>query len=482
MESLTTIASFSVFLVIFLWIGAIAAKASDNTESDYLLGNRSFGKVFIGLSAGATGNSGWIMVGAVGTAYTMGISSLLLPIAYFFGDITFWKFFPDKINKLSLEKDSQTVPELLGSTAKKPHGKRLVTFIVAAITVVFVGAYTSGQFAAAAKTLDVFFGVNPLIGTFIAAGAILVYCVTGGLRASIWTDVVQAFVVLFVSFGMLAVAVNAGGGVSAIIENLNAIDPQLTNFTAGFTPWTLLLYVVGFFFFGFGFDISQPQVLVRLLASRSPQEAKQARWVYLAYVYSTWTAMVLFGVICRTLIPTIDDPEQALPYYAMQTFNPFVVGIVLAGVFSVIASTADSQLLVCSSALARNIWPSFYQKMARRYGVKYEQAMTLIVGILAAIATLNLSTTVFSLILFGVGALAGSIGPAMLIILIQRRTNYRALSAMMIAGLLTTIIWRVLGYSEVLYEILPGFVVALLMHELLMYTVFQSGKHSGAPR
>ncbi|WP_254565883.1 sodium/proline symporter [Oscillatoria sp. HE19RPO] len=472
MNSVITIVSFAVFLVIFLWIGALAAKASDHTETDYLLGNRSFGKFFIALSAGATGNSGWIMVGAVGMAYMMGISALLMPIAYFFGDFLFWMFFPDKINQLSVDRNAQTVPELVGSMAKKPQGKRIVTFIVAAITVIFIGASTSGQFAAAAKTLDVFFGVNPTIGTFIAAGAILVYCVTGGLRASIWTDVVQAFVVIFVSLGMLIVALVAGGGVSEIIAQLNAIDPQLTSFTAGFTSWTLLAYLVGYFFFGFGFDLSQPHVLVRLLASRSPEEAKQARWIYLAYLYSTWTAMVLFGVISRALIPAIDDPEQALAFYAMQNFPPVLVGIVLAGVFSVIASTADSQLLVCSSALARDISPALYRKMSRKYGVKYEQGMTLVVGIVAAIATIYISASVFTLVLFGAGAVSASIGPAMLILLIHRRTNYKALSAMMVAGVMTTAIWRILGYSNILYEVCPGFIVALLVHEVLMRFVF----------
>lgn len=474
MNSAITLITFSLFVAIFLWIGALAAKVSNNTESDYLLGNRSFGKFFVGLSAGATGNSGWIMIGAVGMAYSTGISSLLIVIPTFLGELVFWTFFPDKINQLSIEKDSQTIPEFLGSTVQRPQGKRIITSIVALITVVFIGAYTSGQFAAAAKTLDVFFGVDPKIGALVAAGSILVYCVTGGLRASIWTDVVQAFVVIFVSFGMLAVAVIAGGGVSEILSKLHEIDPNLTHLTAGFTNWTLLALMVGFFFFGFGFDISQPQVLVRLLAGRSPEETKQARWTYLVYVYSTWIAMLLFGMACRVLIPDIDDPEQALPLYAMQHFSPVLVGVVLAGVFSVIASTADSQLLVCSSALARDISPSFHGKMSRKYGVKYDQAATLLVGIVAAIATLAISSTVFSLILFAAGAVAGSIGPAMLITLLKRRTNDLALSAMMLAGLTTTIVWRVVGYSDILYEIFPGFVVALLVHEVFMSRVVRS--------
>jgi len=236
MNSIVIIFTFTVFVVIFLWIGALAAKSSNNTETDYLLGNRSFGKIFIGLSAGATGNSSWIMIGAVGVAYSTGISSLLIVLPTFLGELVFWTFFPDKVNQLSVEQNSQTVPEFLGATAKNPQGKRLITLIVALITVIFIGAYTSGQFAAAAKTLDVFFGVDPKIGALIAAGSILVYCVTGGLRASIWTDVVQAFVVMFVAFGMLAVALITGGGVSEIISNLNDIDPNLLSLTAGLNP------------------------------------------------------------------------------------------------------------------------------------------------------------------------------------------------------------------------------------------------------
>jgi len=477
MNSTITIITFAVFVAIFLWIGALAAHASNNTETDYLLGNRSFGKVFVGLSAGATANSGWIMIGAVGVAYTTGISSLLLVMPTLLGDFVFWSFFPDKINRLSVEQDSQTVPEFLGATVKTPPGRRLIALIVALITLVFVGAYTSAQFAAAAKTLDVFFGVDPKIGALIAAGSIMIYCVTGGLRASIWTDVVQAFVVMFVSFGMLAAAIIAGGGVPAILATLHDIDPNLTQLAAGFTPWTLLALMVGFFFFGFAINLSQPQILVRFLAGRSPEETRQARWTYLVYGYSTWIAMLLFGISCRALIPAIDDPEQVLPFYAMQNFPPVLVGIVLAGVFSVIASTADSQLLVCSSALGRDIAPAFHRKMSRKYGVNYDRTVTLFVGIFVVMATMNVFSTVFSLVLFAAGAIAGSIGPAMLITLLKRRTNSLALSATMLAGLTTTIVWRILGYSDVLYEIFPAFVVGLFLHEGLMRSVFQARSH-----
>lgn len=175
-----------------MWIGALAARFSTHTDADYLLGNRSFGKYVIGLSAGATANSGWIMIGAVGAAYSQGFSAFLLIIAYFLGDLTFWMLFPERINKMSIERNSQTVPELIGSAIEKPQGKRTITLIAALLTVVFIGAYTAAQFAAAGKTLEVFFGLKPELGALIAVVAILIYSVTGGIRASIWTDVVQS--------------------------------------------------------------------------------------------------------------------------------------------------------------------------------------------------------------------------------------------------------------------------------------------------
>ena len=51
MASEIILLSFSVFVVIFLGVGALAAKRSASTDVDYLLGSRSFGTWFVGLSA-----------------------------------------------------------------------------------------------------------------------------------------------------------------------------------------------------------------------------------------------------------------------------------------------------------------------------------------------------------------------------------------------------------------------------------------------
>ena len=468
MESTISLITFCIFLVIFLGIGSWAARRTKDSDEDYLLGSRSFGRVAVGLSAGATGNSGFIMIGGVGMAYVMGISAIWLTLGAFLGEWTFWTFFSKRVSKFSQDNNSYTVPEMLGASVNTPIGRKRITQLVALISVILVGAYAAAQFSAAGKALNVFFDLTPAIGAIIAAAAILSYCVVGGLRASIWTDLVQAAVVMTVTYGMCTWAIITAGGPSQIIPALQSIDPALADPMAGFTPWAFAAYLFGFFALGLGFDLSNPQVLVRLLAGKSPEEVRTARWVYLGYVYTTWGAMVLFGIVCRVLIPEIGDPEQALPTVAMQNYAPWLVGIVLAGLFSVIASTADSQILVCSSAVARDMFPSFYRRMSARFGVKYQHAVTLFVGIAAVTLTLTVATSVFTLIMFAIGALAGSIGSAMLIVLLGRRTNSFALITTMTIGLIAAVGWRMLGLHEVLNESAPGIIVGLLVHEVIM--------------
>ncbi len=273
--NLTTLIAFIGFVILFLSIGRFAASKAKSTESDYLLGSRSFGPWMVGLSAAATANSGFIMIAAVGFGYTNGISALWMAISFFIGEIIFWTFFPDKINKSAGEHNAHTVPEFIGSVQKK-RSYLPATSLAALITVIFVGAYACGQLASAAKTLDVFFGLDAKWGIIITAIIILSYCFKGGLRASIWTDFVQAIIMLITTVSAALVVLITVGGPIAGLEALAAIDPKLTDFFSMFDGFSGgVLYVVAFAFLGFGFDFSQPHLLIRLFAGKDPKNCKK---------------------------------------------------------------------------------------------------------------------------------------------------------------------------------------------------------------
>ncbi len=462
------IISFSSFLILFLWVGALAARQSKDTEDDYLLGSRSFGKWMIGLSAGATGNTSFILLAAVGIGYLQGFGSFQIWSSFFLGELCFWSFFAGRVSEVTESSRAESVAELV-TTNLNSKAASTVRSLVSLLIFVFVGAYLVAQFAGSAKILNSFFGIDTTSGVLIALFAILAYCTTGGLRASIWTDIVQAIVMIAMTTGILLYALIDVGGPAHLLSALRSINPVLLDLRAGLDFWPLIAQMLGFAVMGAGFGLSQPHVTVRLMAGRNADEVRKARWIYLGFIYITGLSMSVFGICCRLLLPEISDPEQSLAVYSMASFAPWIVGLVLAGMFSTIASSADSQILACSSAISRDLWPSFSKRMTEKLGVRYQQIATILTGALGALATIYISSSVFELVIFSVSILAASIGTAMLVLIYNRPSSTTALLSSMIAGTVTALSWRFLGYDAQLSEVVPGVFMALAVHELVIY-------------
>ncbi|RME58521.1 MAG: hypothetical protein D6780_06590 [Candidatus Dadabacteria bacterium] len=461
--------TFAVFLIcafIFLGVGHLAAKYSREGEEDYLLANRSLGKYFLGLSAGATANSGFIAIGGVGLAYTMGSKVFLLTLGFFLGEWAFWTFFAGKTNKIARETDSYTVPSLIGSSVKS-HYAYILTSVAAVITVIFIGTYASAQFIAAGKALNSFFNLDVKSGAMLVALFIIPYCVFGGFRASVWTDIAQAAVVVFTCVVVLIGIYIEGGGFSNLLSQLNKTDPNFLSLLGSGTVWEAVKFTAGFVVLGFAFALSNPHVLVRVLSGKSSDEARLAKWVYLLYVYGTWVAMCIFGVAAKVLLPHLSDPEQALPIFAEKNFSPLIVGIILAGIFSTIASTADSQLLVCSNSLVKDLSPRFYKLITTRLGFRAHQLATLLFGLLVLLLAVSLGSPMAKIVLFAVGVLAGSIGVAVLVVLLNMRRTVLSLSSAMVVGVITAIAWRMLGLKGIFNESGPAILAGLLVNYLL---------------
>ena len=474
MNSLAIISSFSLILLGFIGIGVFVSKTSTGSESEYLLGNRSFGKYMIGIGAGATANSGFVMVGAVGMGYTLGISTVLYPIAAFVGDWLFWHFFPGRVHETARKYNCYTVPELLDA---KTTGNRQfhIRSIAASIAIVFVGLFATGQLLAGGKVVSATFDIDLIPAIIISAIVIISYCAQGGLKASVWTSFIQGIIILMTVIGLLIMAIKVGNGVPAIIEELRVINPGSLDFTFNHTTLTMTLVLIGMAGMGFGFDLSAPHFIVRLLSGRSSKDVNAAKWIYLGFLYFTWTGMALFGVILRAILPDIFDPEQAVAIFSNLYLNPWLVGIVMAGIFSAVASTFGGQLLAISSSIAVDIVPSWHEYMMRKFGTGYQYIITVVVGLLLIIMASNMNSTVFNLILFSGATLAGAFAPVMIIVVLNLRTTPMALLFCMFAGLLAAILWRLNGLADNMLEALPGMITGLLVNKII--TEFSTDNH-----
>ena len=464
------IASFCFFIILMIIVGNIASwRKKQHTAEDYLVAGRSYGKFTIALSTAASAVSGFIMIGAVGAGYTLGLKAILMPLGWFFGDLVFWTLFPDRINRRARNSNCNTIPEFISEFTSNSKNS-VVRKVLAVAIIVFVGLYAVGQFLAAGKAINAVFNIPMTFAIVMSGLIILAYSAKGGLEASIPTQSFQALVMLFTTIGMLLYAIVHYGNPQQIIESLNSTDPGLLSIDGEEGYWSTFIIFVGFSCAAFTFDLGTPHLLVRIMATKSPEEAAKSRWVYIIFMQLTWISMTLFGLLMNLFLPEIADPEQALPVFSQNYLHPILAGAVLAGIFAAVASSLDGQLLVVSSSFAVDVMPKFYERMTTKIGTRYQTIVTVIVAILIGLVAITLqnSTNVFNIIVSSASIMGATIGMAFFITLMRWQSSALALTSALLVAAAVATMWRYHGLSVYLLEAAPSFIAGLLTHQVII--------------
>ena len=442
--------TFIIFLLLFTAVGIYSATRKQNTTTDYLLANRNVNPWLTALSAMATGQSGFLFIGQVGFAYQLGISSLWLTIGWLIGDYLAWYFVFQPLREISEETASDTVSSFLSQNIK---GSRIIAIISALITIIFLGSYAAAQLVAGSKALNAVFGWNYNLGIIIGAVIVIVYCFSGGIRASIWTDSLQGIIMIVSLLLLLIVAVIHCGGIGKIWQSLAAIDPGLISWNSEQQPWGFAPFFIGWIVAGFGV-VGQPHILVRGMAIDSAEHIGFARNLKTCLGLVNSLAAMGIGLTARVIMPdlmTSGDPELALPYLSLELLPVVLVGLMLAGLFSATMSTADSQILSCSAALTQDIFPN----IANSY--KWAKIGTLTVTAVILEIALAGDNNVFALVTFSWSALASGLGPLLILAVRQQSVAPSTEISMMVIGIATALVWNLeFHLSDAIYEVLPG--------------------------
>jgi Na+/proline symporter len=183
-----------------------------------------------------------------------------------------------------------------------------------------------------------------------------------------------------------------------------------------------------------------------------------------------WGA-VFIGLAGRAYFPEVSmlpaaDTENLFPVLAQQHLHPALFGVVLASIFAAIMSTADSQLLVAASSVARDIYDKILKKdeeVPQKTLVLYSRIVVFVIVVLALLFGFIAEDIVFWLVLFAWAGLGASIGPTSILALYWKGTTRAGVLAGFITGTLVTIIWYYIPVlKENLYELIPGFIAGLL--------------------
>ena len=455
--------------VLVIYLGLLAAfaiwsRSETKTLSGYYLAGKKLPFWVVAFSTNATGESGWLLLGLTGMGYAVGAQAYWVVVGEVIGIALAWGLVSRRLKKLSDEADSITVPDVLASRFDDTW--HLVRAIAVVIILVMVTTYITAQLVASGKAFSSFLDMDYKVGVVLGSVIIIAYTLVGGYKAVSYTDVLQGVLMLAGLIIVPIVAINAAGGWGNVAATVSAENPEYLNMfslsNGGLAGW---IGIASFVAIGLPF-LGVPQLLVRFMSARDDTELKKARVVSVVVMLLFGLGAVTAGIAGRALIPEIGDPETIFPRLSNELFPPIMSGVLMVIVLSAIMSTADSLLLLASSAVVRDTMQKILgSNKSDQQLAGYGKLVTLIIGVIAIAFAVPEAQFIFYFVLFAWAGLGSAFGPVVLCLLYYKKTTRAGVVAGMLGGFLTSVGW-VLFFKEQtydLYEAVPGVAVGICL-------------------
>ena len=480
-----------LYFVAVLTIGFVYAKRSNSSTAEYFLGGRGVGPWLTALSAEASDMSGWLLMGLPGVAYFTGASDAMwTAIGLAIGTYLNWKFVAKRLRKYSVVAgDSITLPEFY---SKRFHDrKNIVSTVAALIIMVFFCVYVGSCFVTCGKLFATLFGLD--YATMMVLGAIIVflYTLVGGYLSVVTTDFVQGVLMFFALATVFVGSVAWAGGVDNTVAFLQSIPGFLSGTQIavplvddagrqlvengaplfGDAAEYPLITIASMLAWGLGY-FGMPQVLIRFMSIRHSDEIKKSRIIAMIWLVVSLSSAVCIGLIGRAVIPTEfltqSAAESVFIVLSKMLLPSFFCGLVVSGIFAAAMSSSSSYLLISGSAVATNIFKGLIKRDATDNQVMIVARITLTVILLLGIfLAMDQNSSIFDIVSYAWAGFGASFGPLMLCSLYWRRTTLPGAIAGMLTGAVTVVVWKnliaPLGGWFAVYELLPGFLLALLV-------------------
>lgn len=464
-NNLAISATFIAYLILMMAIGYYAYKRTVDS-SDYFLGGRTLGPWPTAISAGASDMSGWLLLGLPGFAFTSGAASLWLAGGLLIGTWANWLICAKRLRTFTIEADDAlTLPEFF---ARRFNDKsKLLQTISAFFILMFFLFYTSSGLVAGGKLFETVFGLDYKIAVIVGTVCVVSYTLFGGFLAVAWTDLVQGLLMA----AALAVVPLASmeGSFGELSDSLAAKNPELLDmFTKATGEPMGIIAIVSLVAWGLGY-FGQPHILARFNAARSNKDLTTARRIAVTWTTISMAGAILVGLVGMLYVDNnlggkLEDSETIFMLLVNAVFHPVIAGILLAAILAAVMSTADSQLLVSSSALAED----FYKQLLRPNATPGEVVMVGRIGvvglaIIALILAFDPESSVLGLVSYAWAGFGAAFGPALILALYWKRMNRNGALAGILIGAITVVVWKELsgGIFE-LFEIVPGFILATI--------------------
>ncbi len=451
------------WMVILLYLGGSAGiglyvylKEKKQSNEDFFLGGRRIPWWAAGLSLYATGTSAISFIGIPAKSFATNWQILAQNVIGMFTIGFVAIFIVPLIRRLN-------VTSVYHYLEMRFHPS--IRVLASALNILIqLGGRMSVVLYLPALALSAVTGLNVIWSILLMGAVTIAYTLLGGMKAVIWTDVLQVFVMLGGAFFAIGYVIYSVDGGMPEFLRIAMADNKMKTF-----DWTLDLTqatVWGFMFFAIIELITYPKDQVMMQRALSTKSAKEAGW-------SMWTlgAIVVPGSLTFFAIGTAlyvfyqQHPERLNPLLSVDATFPLfiaaelpvgITGLIIAGIFAASMSTLSS----CMNSVATLVSVDFYERFSKRAtdkkSMRLAEWVTVIAGVIGVgtavlLALFDIKSAFdawFALQAVLGGGFAGCYGLGMF----TRRANWQGAVIGVIASvIITSILWQGDMVTPVLY-------------------------------
>lgn len=468
------------YMALVVWIGVIYSK-KNKTSEDYFLGGRGLGPWVTAMSAEASDMSSWLLMGLPGLAYATGFSKAgWTAIGLVLGTYLNWKIIAKRLRHYTeVSENSITVPDFFSNRFKDE--KKILSSISAIMILVFFTVYTASGFAACGTLFNSVFGLNYQASMIVCAAVIVVYTSLGGFLAASTTDLIQGLLMSFAIAIVLIIGVVTVGGVGNVIDYGKGLEGffDLMKYhdpASGHAVFQGVIPILSGLAWGLGY-FGMPHILVRFMAIRDPEEVRKSRNIAMIWVLISLTVAVCIGFTGAALYPNVKElagngNQRIFIYMTTHLFHGFIplliAGVILSGILAATMSTSDSQLLIASACVSKDLFHGIFNKNAKeKHILMISRLTTIVIALIAVFIAMDENSSVFGLVENAWAGFGGAFGPLVLFSLFWKRTNLKGAIAGMLSGGIIAFIWPFtlakLGGIFSIYCLLPAFIISSIL-------------------
>lgn len=452
-----------VYLVAMVLVGVYSVKRVKNT-GDYFVAGRTFGPLVLMATVCATIIGGSGLMGRAGVAYSGGFKAILTAVPYLLGMFIF-SGFSGRISKVGFQHNVSSIPELF----EKRFGKTAKVVLAGLIAFTMMGTVAS-QVTATATIINMLggdIGISYEMGALIATIVFMVYTATSGLFGVVYTDVLQFYMLLlFVYILIPGASLHHVGGFGNFVANLDKslVQPYIDGSILG----DIVTYLV--------FTMAGAEMWQRAFSARDAKSAKKGMFLGTA-VYGVTIVLVFFmGIVAHQIVggdilTQYGSTDATVPALAIKVLPVGLTGLALAGMLSVIMSTADSYLLVSVQSCVRDIIHTFIPNMTEKTEIRLSRIFSVVLPIGALIIALYIKNA-YNILMFAWSFYAAAAGLPAFAALFWKKATKQGILAGMIAGFVVCVGWKLIGLPFGLGAAVPGTIacaITLVTVSLITY-------------